>query len=770
MNERRLTRRIFGSLFVAFLWAAGAAGAAEEAVILPVTVNGVPRGEAFALVEGGNVWIDLAALSGMGISAGEAGERRMSEARQVVSLQSLAPLLSYELDLAALELRIQADPSMLGLVRITKETNRPADLEVLSSRGGFVNYRATLQSFDDVSGFVDGGWSVGGHLLYSSASLDADGNFRRGMTNLIVDQPSRLRRLTFGDTFARTDQLGGNAQIAGVTISREFLLDPYFVRYPSLDLAGSIMTPSTVEVYLNGALVDRRELPPGRFAIDQLALPVGRGSATVVIRDAFGGERVLAEPYYASSLVLDQGLSEYSYSVGALREKEGTESFAYGDPALIAAHRWGFTDRITAGYRAEATEDLWSAGMSVAARFLLGELALHGGASEADGVHGTAVAARYAYLTRSYSAAVSWMTMSDSYATISLAPDLDRTTERIDLLTSLRLGRLDIGVNGSVESRRDFDDVDRIALVATWPIAARGTVFSSAGLSETNGERSPELSVGVTWNLGFLRSANLRFDHRDERSSAAVSVQQSLAREPGWGYRIDGGVTEDDDTSSMLLQRQTRNMLLEVNANPSVASDAVNISAAGGLAWGGDGVHLMRPAQQSYAIVRIPGVEGVRVYVSNLEAGRTDANGELVVADLVPYYGNRIRIEDADVPMNYRIGDTERIIAPPLRGGVLVEFDVMPATSIGGIIQIQQRDGSVRSPATGELRLRSESGALAVSPLGRGAEFYFEDIAPGAYQAEVLDELGICRTTLRIIPSDHPMQDLGTVTCEEAAP
>ncbi|MCA1733445.1 MAG: fimbria/pilus outer membrane usher protein, partial [Acidobacteria bacterium] len=345
-----------------------------------------------------------------------------------------------------------------------------------------------------------------------------------------------------------------------------------------------------------------------------------------------------------------------------------------------------------------------------------------------------------------------------------------RSTERVDFLGSLRLGRLDLSLHGSLETRRDFEGTDRVALLATWPIADRVTVFTSAGMVATEGERSPELSVGLTWNLGFQRSAALRFDDRDDRSSMSVSVQQNLAREPGWGYRLDGSLTEDDDSSSVLLQRQTDNVLLEVSANPSVGSDAVNLSAAGGLAWGRGRVHLMRAGQQSYAVVRIPGVAGVRVYVSNLEAGRTDASGELVVTDLVPYYGNRIRIEDADIPMNYRVDDTERIIAPPLRGGVVVEFNVAPATSIGGIVVIAQPDGSIRIPATGELRLRSASGEVATSPLGRGAEFYFEDIAPGAYDAEVVDEKGICRMTLRIDASDQPMQDIGSVTCKEVAP
>ena len=641
-------------------------------------------------------------------------------------------------------------------------------MEHLPAVGGFLNYRTTLQAFENVSAFVDGGWSFGGRLLYNSLVLDPDGGLRRGMTNLTVDQPEHLRRITFGDSFVTSDALGAGAAIAGVTVSREFLLDPYFVRYPSLELAGAVTTPSTVEVYLNGALVDRRELPPGRFEIDQLSLPTGRGAATLLIRDAFGGERILRQPFYASSLMLDEGLSEYRYSLGLLRENAQSESFDYSDPALLAFHRWGISDRLTTGYRLEASEDLWSGGGSIAFRSLWGEASLLAGASSDEGESGTAISAQYAYLSRRFSVGVSWTEVSDRYATLSLPAATDRTTRRIGALTTFRHGKLDLGVNASVEERRDEpEDVNRIGLTGTYPISQRGTLFASAGFADVRGDTTPELSVGVTWNLGFLRSANLRLNHDNDRTSGSVSVQQNLARDEGWGYRIDAGASDGDDTSSLLVQHQTRNALYEVSAQPSLGSDSIAVSAAGGLAWGGERLHLMRAAQQSYAVVRVPGVPGVRVYVSNLEAGRTDERGELVVTDLIPYYGNRIRIEDSDIPIHYRIAKTERIIAPPLRGGILVEFDVEPIASVHGMTRVIGADGAERVPSTGEMRLSGPEGEEVVSPLGRGGEFYFENIVPGTHSIEILDEKGACRTTIVIPLPEEPLMDLGTISCKE---
>ncbi len=93
-----------------------------------------------------------------------------------------------------------------------------------------------------------------------------------------------------------------------------------------------------------------------------------------------------------------------------------------------------------------------------------------------------------------------------------------------------------------------------------------------------------------------------------------------------------------------------------------------------------------------------------------------------------------------------------------------------PTTSVTGTAVIEQPDGTLRIPATGEMRLASADGAVTVSPLGRAGEFYFEGVIPARYSVEMIDEAGICRTELEIGPSEEPMRDVGKVTCKEIRP
>jgi outer membrane usher protein len=59
----------------------------------------------------------------------------------------------------------------------------------------------------------------------------------RGLTSVTLDQQRQMRRWTLGDSFAYSGPLGGDAWIGGLSITKEFAIDPYYVRYPTLSLS-----------------------------------------------------------------------------------------------------------------------------------------------------------------------------------------------------------------------------------------------------------------------------------------------------------------------------------------------------------------------------------------------------------------------------------------------------------------------------------------------------------------------------------------------------
>src|SRR5437870_4252071 len=272
-----------------------------------------------------------------------------------------------------------------------------------------------------------------GLLAFTGFSVLPDHSFVRGLSYLVLDDPSEMRRIQLGDAIGFSSDLGGTAQLSGISVTREFALDPYFVRQPLPRLSGAILTPSTLDVYMNGSLLRHEQIAPGPFEVRNLPVGSGVGQVSYVVRDAFGRTQEFASPYYAASGVLADGISEYGYHLGFRRLGFGEESIHYGAPELLARHRIGIGDRLTVGYRLESalqrtggTSLLASGGPNLALALPVGELDLEAAASTDGAATGAAGSLSYTVFTRRLSAGGSIRAMSASYSNLSLAAGADR--------------------------------------------------------------------------------------------------------------------------------------------------------------------------------------------------------------------------------------------------------------------------------------------------------------------------------------------------------
>jgi outer membrane usher protein len=154
-----------------------------------------------------------------------------------------------------------------------------------------------------------------------------------------------------------------------------------------------------------------------------------------------------------------------------------------------------------------------------------------------------------------------------------------------------------------------------------------------------------------------------RSDHSGGSSghggTSQATLQQSLPLGPGFGYRV--------------VASQGENAVNEANAQYQGAYGRIeadyqhlgwgtgngghaSLTATGGLVLIGGSAYLTRPVQDSYALIRVPGVGGVHGTMSNQVMGTTDGKGDLLIPSLLHYYGNRIGIDDRDIPLDHDIG------------------------------------------------------------------------------------------------------------------
>lgn len=771
---------VISRLFIALavLMTVGGAVAAEiTPLIVPLTVNGVERGDVIAGLVGDDVLIRISDLERAGASGPSwkalidnvrvRGQMVALQGDDAVSLMSLRPLVSYEFDEAALSLSVILDAGFFGTTALAAESMRPKNLVYSSDTSTFFNYALGSTGLKNVSFFGEAGRSIRGNLLYSSFSHASEGSFTRGVTSYTIDQRDRLRRWVFGDAVASTrDRLGGGAVLAGVTVSRNFGLDPYFIRQPSMTLHGTALAPSKVDVYVNGILVAQREVPPGEFELTGLPVATGAGNVQLVVRDPFGGKTTTTSSFYASSEVLARGLSEFTYSFGVLRRNFGGASFDYSDPALVAEHRLGITDSFTAGGRVEATNGTWSLGPSMIWRSRFGDIDLSLAASGHDGSTGHAVAAGYRYLARKVSFGGTMESVSGEYANLSRDALEDRALLSATGFVAVAIPRASLALQVTKANMRDEQDSQSIAVLSSFPIGRRISAFASAGITRQGGIDRREVSLGITLYAGKNTTVNSTIASRGGETESFIDVQRPLPAGSGMGYRFRTKADDISGTSSSAVQYQSPYGRYEVTFDP-FDLDEPTISAAGGIVLQSGNVALTRPVQDSFALVRVPGVAGVRVYAANQLIGRTDRRGNLFLPSLLSYYGNQIRIEDQDVPLEYEVLGIERSIAPPFRGGALVEFPVARVTTVSGSVLIQS-GSKTTVPSFGQMTIHIGDVATT-SPLGRDGEFYFENFAAGSHEALVEWGGGRCELRLTVPQSDDPIIDLGPVTCTSEA-
>jgi outer membrane usher protein len=761
--------RIAMLLAVAVLLLARSARAdeADQPAVLTLILNEVKHGEVIVVLRGSDVWTTEADLKDAGLHDLH-GRSETILGKRYVSLASLTPPLRFAFDEAALTLRVTAPAELLPTTVIDMRPGAPAGIAQRTDTSAFLNYTATLSDFTHPSGFVEAGLSMGGaFLLTSSVAASLETGVTRNLTSLVIDDRKTLARWTLGDSFVTSGELGSGLFVGGLSVSRSFEIDPYLIRQPSLGYAGSALTPSKLDIYVNGTLLRSEDVAPGSFQVKNLPIATGTGDVRYLLRDAFGREHAVASPYSMVSTQLAKGQSDYTYALGSRRQKVGQASFDYGEPAMLAHHRLGLTDTLTLGARVEASGDLLSGGSTLDVLLPYGNARFSIAASVSPGASGFAGAARYGFASRKFSAAAMVQAMSHRYATLSLDPAVDRSTLEANLMTSVAAGpRLNLASSYSLAVPRDAPA--RFGVALSVHVALTKDLQLVCGASRTmmsDLRSSGEVSAVLTWSFGrgIMASAGARLDGAGPQAFAEVN--RPIREATGMGLRASGTIGAHPRGDAIAEYQGSygryRAAFSMTEGGPHLA-----LEASGAIvALEGAGVFPTVPIQNGFAVIRVPKIKGVHGYLDNREIGTTSSGGSLVIPNLLPYYGNRLRISDQDLPLDYSIEKTEQLVAPPLRGGALALFAAQRVKFYRGRALLQMGDEK-KIPVYGEIAFDAGNETVT-SPLGKAGEFEVSDIAPGRHQARISHEGRACVLPVDAPDGEGPVIDLGLLVCKQ---
>ncbi len=748
--------------------------------MLQVFLNGEDKGSYFFLQEEDKSLLanhlDLKTLGLTGIT--EAMIIPLGQ-RSLVRLSDLEPKLHYRIDIAQASVIIDAEPELFPLQVIDYSDLRQLRVPVESVPSAFLNYSVSHSAEVGQSGInhlqSEIGVQGGQWLAFSSSSFefsdDNEDHFVRLMSNLTRDQPEQHTRLILGDYSDFSGLLGGGGLFAGISYGSEFSLVPYQRFTQGSNFSGVATTTSDLEVYANGQLVAQEHLSPGRFDLNDVLNRSGAADVELVITDAFGNQSRLQQSIYSTTVLLKKGVHDYSYSIGARREDFGSISNSYDEPAFLGRHRMGISETFTGGFRGEASNDLLNLGLTIdwlAGRY--GEITTAVLASQAMQFEGNAGFFRYNYLGKYWNFSVAGSAQSRRYAHLNLDPLDDKL--QTDINTRLGywspvLGSVSLSYNKA--SRWIEDDSDRLTLSYSRRLSRRMSFFASAVRTRFDQE-DKIFTVGLIATFAGGKSAgiNSRFNRNESDYSAYLNKNPPIAN--GLGYNLL--VNSDEDVNgkhqdSLRADAQYRADKAVYRLNyfiPDASPDTWRGSIAGAIAYVDGSVLLSRPIFDSFALVRIPDSPDIRVRRNHQVIGRTNKAGEILIPEISAFVATTLSVDLDDIPINLSLDAVDQKLAVPFRGAGLVEFATTKLQAIVGTLFIVEQGKRTAANYWG-LELISANTSLQ-TPIGKGGEFYLENLPAGNYEARAFFGDKTCLFELTIPQSDASMIRLQEVTCE----
>lgn len=576
--------------------------------------------------------------------------------------------------------------------------------------------------------------------------------------------PRQAIALNVGDMLTSSVNWSRPTRIAGLQIGTDYSLQPYTQTTPLPSFFGSATLPSSVELYMNGVKYYNGEVPAGNFELNTLPNINGSGEAQVTMTDALGKTTVQSFSFYNDQSLLRQGLSEWSAEVGFVRNNYGYESFDYAStPAFSGTWRHGFSNSLTVGGHAEATESLINAGFSndwIPGRNS-GTISTALAASTDAGKNGFLYSVGYRWSNSRFNFSTTTIATARDYHDVATRyggapPSLNQSTVigyNTESYGSFSIGYLQYRSPGQPTQRYTN---------ANWYQSVSNRVYLTAGLNQNvdhSRDRNLYLVLNVSFDNNINTSATVQRSNNDQMSYS-LNASKTQPSEGGLGWNM---VLNQQDA-----QQSGQGELGYLGRYCKVYGGYSNISgnqsgyagADGALVLMGGGLFASQTINNGFAVVSTDGVPDVPVLLQNNPIGTSNDSGLLLVTPLNSYQKNEISINPMDLPANMRIDPVNAVAIPADRSGAMVNFTVKTVRS--ALIVLKDVKGEV-IPEGSSVTLNNVRGQSAV--VGFDGMVYF-DTLEAHNTLSVATRTGHCTAQFNYPEKAQDIPQIGPLTCQ----
>jgi outer membrane usher protein len=489
-----------------------------------------------------------------------------------------------------------------------------------------------------------------------------------------------------GDLVTDALSWSNSVRLGGVQIGRDFSVRPDLVTYPLPAFSGQAAVPSSVDLFINGYRSTQADVQPGPWSLTNVPFVNGAGDAVITTTDAVGRQITTTLPFYVSSSLLKTGLSDYSFSAGAIRENYGIDNFDYGAAAASGSYRYGLTDWLTLESHAEGSDSVAMGGAGGLVK--LGSWGVINGAlaqSQMDGNPGTQYSWGYQYNNSWFSLGTQHILRSADFGNLALVGSRGDNAN-----TSYSLSRRSAQYTASV-SLNDYGSLglayldisggngDRTRLMnLSWSknLWGNSSLYISASRDQEQGDWSGAISLIIPF--GEQSSASISTE-RDQQGNNNQRLYVSRAMPTDGGFAYDAAWANQGSDSGDYRQASLRYRNNKIDTSAGFYGDNDNTTQwadlTGSVVLMDNRVFAANDINDAFVVVKTD-YPDVTVRYENQTMGRTDNEGYLLVPSISSYYGAKYDIDTLDLPADRTAPKVEQRFAVKRKSGYLLNFPV----------------------------------------------------------------------------------------------
>ncbi|MFE1280927.1 fimbria/pilus outer membrane usher protein [Klebsiella aerogenes] len=595
---------------------------------------------------------------------------------------------------------------------------------------------------------------------WSSRRDDSQQGYIRYDSLWKYSDPENMLSYQAGDVVSNALTWSSSVRLGGIRLSRNFSVRPDLVTYPLLNLSGSAAVPSSVDLFINGYKASSTQINGGPYTLTNVPYISGAGEATIVTTDALGRQVSTSVPFYVSNTLLRQGLSDFDFTLGALRNNYGIKNADYGAGAISAIYRYGLTNWLTLSMHTEDRQGLTNGGVgSDIAIGALGTLSLSASTSKGDG-QGDQYSAGYSYYGNIWGINYQHIQRSENFSnlssyrsTVTLSRQSDQATLSLSpwgkILGSFSLGYFDIQAQ---------DDSRTRLMNLSWSRSLWRN--SSFNISINRDLQANTYSSMMQITIPFDSFGSLQLS--SQRASSGewgqnVAYNRSAPADGGLGWNLAHSVTGDRYSQADLTWVNDVSTL----SGGYYGSQHDNqgwFEAAGSVVLMDSSLFFARRISDAFIVVSTAGYPDVAVNYENRKVGTTDKSGHLLIPWATAWYPGKVTLDTLPLPTDVEAKVVEKRIAIRESSGALVDFPVTRVRSAS--ITLVDEAGNPLPPGTSVEEVSSQQSGL----VGYDGLVWFSHLTQHN-KLVIHAASGVCTAQFELPESTPVPQRIGPISC-----